>query len=62
MNLRINGEGKRKLRYYNYFDDDRPTDKKQLPVPKQIRKTDLSKTITIRMPSKGFVLLTSLDY
>ena len=62
VNLRINGEGKRKLRYYNYFDDDRPTDKKQLPVPKQIRKTDLSKTVTIRMPSKGFVLLTSLDY
>ncbi|MCD7034549.1 hypothetical protein LRR81_09885 [Metabacillus sp. GX 13764] len=47
---------------YNYFENDRPTNSKGFPVPEKTNlKANLKKGIDVKLPSKGMVLLTTLD-
>ena len=49
------------LNQYNYFETDMPVDSKGFAKVKNVtEKVNLSKGITIVMPSKGVVILTSL--
>lgn len=49
------------LSQFNYFESDMPKDAQGFPVPKQILKAaNLTKGISINLPSKGAVILTSL--
>lgn len=49
------------LNQFNYFETDMPVDAKGFAVAKKVVKSaNLSKGITIEMPSKGAVILTSL--
>jgi len=49
------------LNQFNYFETDMPKGEKGFPIPKDVlKKANLSKGISIKMPTKGVVILTSL--
>ena len=51
-----------KLLRYNYFSDDKPTDKDGFPVPRQVlENTDLEAGLIVDLPPRGVVILTTLD-
>jgi hypothetical protein len=62
VKLKMDGEKNRSMKKYVCFENDRPTDKKQLPVPKNKKTVNLSKGEEIELPALGFVLLTSINY
>ena len=50
------------LNQYNYFENDMPVDSKGFAVVKKIVKSaNLHKGILVEMPSKGVIILTSLE-
>ena len=51
------------LARYDYFDRDRPADANGFPVPAEVLDdAQLASGITIQLPSRGLVVLTSLGY
>jgi len=50
------------LNQFNYFETDMPADAKGFAVPKKVVKSaNLSKGIKLELPSKGVLILTSLN-
>lgn len=54
--------GKANWKQYNYFEGNMPKDKEGFPAPAKILKNkDLKDSLTISMPGKGVVILTTAD-
>jgi hypothetical protein len=63
VNLKLAGLKGIELRQFNYFESDMPKDPKGFPVPKTIlTKANLSKGLSVDLPEKGVVILTSLKF
>ena len=51
------------LARYDYFAADRPTDGSGFPVPKRVlQQVDLSQGVTLHLPTRGVVVLSSVGY
>lgn len=50
------------MKEYRFFENDRPADNDQLPVPAATLETDFTKGIELELPAFGFRLLTSFDF
>jgi len=62
INLVLNNVNDINLNHFNYFEADMPVDQHGFAVAKTVSKNvDLSKGTIIEMPSKGVVILTSLE-
>lgn len=61
ITLRVAGAGSRALAVYRYFDKDRPADANGYPVPSAtiIPAADLSKGLSVSLPGRGVVFLTT---
>ena len=57
-----NAVGRASLHEYHYFDGDRPADADGFPIAKQLLPgVSLKAGLTVRLPSRGLVLLTTLE-
>lgn len=57
-----NAQSKAVLKQYNYFDSDRPADSNGFPVAKTtLSNVDLAAGINVSLPSRGCVILTTMD-
>jgi hypothetical protein len=58
--IRVPGGGRHALDLYRYFDKDRPVTMEGFPVVfKRLAVTDLAKGVTVEMPSRGVIFLTT---
>jgi hypothetical protein len=59
--IAIPGAGRRAVELYRYFDRDRPADANGFPVAAQtLPTTDLARCVTVELPSRGVVFLTTV--
>ena len=58
VNIMVPGAGKKTLREYHYFDNDRPVDGDGFPVAtRAIQQNDLDAGVSVTLPSRGVIFL-----
>jgi hypothetical protein len=62
VTFKKDGEAPHQMKKYVCFENDRPTDANQFPVPKETKTVDLSAGESVDLPPLSFVLFTSMDF
>lgn len=56
------GVSPERMTLYHFYENDRPADEDQLPVPAGKIDTDFAEGVDMEIPAKGFALLTSFEF